>query len=281
MWRSSQQVHEAERLRSELVESVEALDTEQPQLDSAQAEAGDASEALSAALAALEPGATASSKDADLAAGRGALTSLQNAVDATVAARGFESSERDRLVSCLASAEQALGVAETNPSKTSSLYALATESCRDATTGAFSAIRRLMARSRARRWNRHPTATALLAFVLVAGAAVVHVRASHDLASTNTELTDARDERATVADQLASVEAAIDDAARLRDDEQAQADHVIDTVNQLAALADQMDATRQSLAAAHDDVTQIKGDVHVLASCLTTLSTARAQLESS
>ena len=93
-------------------------------------------------------------------------------------------------------------------------------------------------------------------------------------------MTDARDERATVADQLASVEAAIDDAARLRDDKQAQADHVIDTVNQLAALADQMEATRQSLAAAQDDVTQIKGDVRVLAACLTTLSTARAQLES-
>ena len=140
MWRSSQQVHEAERLRSELVDSARALDTERPRLDSAQAEAADASNALSAALAALEPGATASSKDADLAAGRSALTSLQSALDATVAARGFESSERDRLVSCLASAEQALGVAQTDPSNTSSLYALATESCRDATTGAFSAI---------------------------------------------------------------------------------------------------------------------------------------------
>jgi hypothetical protein len=143
-WRADQIGNEATNLRVEQARTAEMLDEEQVVLDRTRTEAAGASaalaSALASALAALPPGATAASTDADLASSRTALAALQDSLDAATAARAFTSAERDRLVGCLESAEQALGVAQTSPLHTSSLAAVATEACRDASTGVFSTI---------------------------------------------------------------------------------------------------------------------------------------------
>jgi hypothetical protein len=131
-WRAHQHAHATHGFHAERAESALSLEVQRERLTSVRAETVDASAALSAALAALTPGATAASNDVDLAAARDALASLRGELDVTVAAGEFDAAERDRLISCLANAEQALGVAQTSGSHSSSDSAWATEECREA-----------------------------------------------------------------------------------------------------------------------------------------------------
>jgi cytoskeletal protein RodZ len=142
MWGARHLRQETSTVRAQRDRATADLANDQATLHRTKDEAAVAADALASALAKLGPGVSPEANDADLTSTATDLANAEDALAQLSAAATFDKVEHDRLVGCLTDAKQALDVAQTSPPNTSSLYAIATESCRVAGSGAFTSLGR-------------------------------------------------------------------------------------------------------------------------------------------